>query len=42
MALEGLLKHHLKHCVKKENECACYALSRDFGKFTPFLYLMLY
>jgi ABC-type transport system involved in cytochrome c biogenesis permease subunit len=32
MALEGLLKHHLKHCVKKESECACYALSRDFAK----------
>ena len=32
MALEGLLRHHLKYCVKKENECACYALSRDFAK----------
>jgi len=32
MALEGLLKYHVKHCNKKENECACYPLSRDFSK----------
>lgn len=32
MALEGLLKYHVKHCIKKEGECACYSLSRDYVK----------
>lgn len=32
MALEGLLKHHIKHCNKKDTDCVCYTLSRDFGK----------
>lgn len=35
MALEGLLKYHVKHCSKKENECACYPLSRDFCNVLP-------
>lgn len=32
MALEGLLKFHIKHCNKKDTDCVCYSLSKDFMK----------
>lgn len=32
MALEGLLKFHIKHCSKKDTDCVCYSLSKDFMK----------
>lgn len=32
MALEGLLKFHIKHCSKKDTDCVCYSLHRDFTK----------
>jgi len=32
MALEGLVKFHIKHCNKKDTECVCYSLSKDYMK----------
>jgi len=32
MALEGLVKFHIKHCPKKDTECVCYSLSKDYMK----------
>jgi PAS domain S-box-containing protein len=32
MALEGLLKFHIKHCNKKDTDCVCYSLSKDYMK----------
>jgi len=39
MLLEGLLKSHMKGCLKKASSCVCNALVTEFGN-SPYLILL--